>query len=151
MTAAKRVERNQNPGRTRGNIGTTNTGENHQADAGLVRQWRNAHDQPGGENFAAPSQRLKVSAPGPVNFWSQTIPVFNGSMLTGLSFGPGLLRPFRSHFLPFEPVARPGNCPEIRLSARQPNLPKRNGRRRCHKHDDVPTYYSNCVGSAFSE
>ena len=88
ITAAKRLERNQNPSRIRGNIATTNTGEDHQADTGLVRQWWNAHGQPGGENLAAPSQRLKVSVPRlSVNFQSQTISAFNGNMLTGLSFG----------------------------------------------------------------
>ena len=152
ITTAKRLERNQNPSRIRGNIATTNTGEDHQADTGLVRQWWNAHGQPGGENLAAPSQRLKVSVPRlSVNFQSQTISAFNGNMLTGLSFGPGLCRPSRSQFLLFEPVAISSNCPEIRPSARKPNLPKRSGRRRCLKHDGGPTYFLNCVGSTFTE
>ena len=141
ITAAKRVERNQYLSRTRGNTGTTNTRENHQADAGLVRQRRNTHGQPGGEGLAAPSQRLKVSVPRPCELPESNYFRVQREYADRTFLRPGLRRPSRWQFLLSEPVARSSGCPEIRLSARKPNLPKRGGRRMCLRHDDGPTLF----------
>ena len=139
ITAAKRVERNQNLSRTRGNIGTTNTGENHQAYAGLVRQRRNAHGQPGGESLAAPSQRLKVSVPRSCELPESDYSCVQREYADRAFLRARITSAVEVAVLPFESVARSSNCPEIRLPAREPNLPKRSGRRTCHKHDGGPT------------